>query len=507
MLQWFRRIVQLGALAFLVFVPALNYGAILQQQYGKNAYHTISLMGSGFDQAVFYLFSAAANFIPDLAVKSTAVVGGFGSFSIFGVTFLDPVVALETLVRAPGAWALILAGSVLSVLIAVLLGRVFCGWMCPVNTILEGLDTLRKRALPRLGLRPIDISLPRWFKWALLFIGIGTAALGDLALWAHLLPHVQIGRDVFSLMIFGGATAGIWIFAVIVLAELLFSRRAWCRSLCPTGALLGGLGVFASLRVRKEDAPCLSDCAACARACPMALDPSRAISQAECMNCAACISACPASLLSLLPKTPYRERFAEVNPMYWRITVAVLVLAGGLLTYSLAAAHHMRGLPHYGYTESYPQIPTKETHSRMGKFDVVVVTYFFEGVRRERAETPDDVQFYIGLRNTETHQSYTGPLSIELWGSGRRIAAFEHTRPFEEAVYRFRQAVPGPGSYELRLAAGGLRGRVSVAIEGKPVSSTPYILGGLAALFAVLFLLNRRRRFGRGRKTHVASGA
>ncbi len=505
---WPRRVVQIGALAFLLAVPALNYGGVLYQQYGKNAYHTISLMGTGFERALYHLFSAAVGFLPDPAASSIAIAGGFGSFSLFGITFLDPVVALETLLRVPGAWASLLAGSALTLLIAALMGRVFCGWICPVNTILEGFDALRKRALPRLGFRPPDVAAPRWLKWALLFIGLAAALLADLALWAHLLPHVQIGRDVFSLMVFGGATLGAWIFAAIILAELLFSRRVWCRSLCPTGALLGGLGSFALVRVHKSVGACLADCAACARVCPMALNPAGAFSQAECVNCAVCVSSCPADLLHLLPACPQHAGLSEVSPVLKRTAVFILVLAGMLLTYSLVSAHHMRGQPHYGYTENYPQTPTKETRAHIGRFDVTVVSYFFEGLRRERSDTPDDVQFYISLANSKTHQSYTGPLAIELWREDRRIAAFDHAQPFEEAVYRFRQAVPGPGRYELRLAAGKVRGRVHVEVEGKPVSKTPYVIGGLAVLLAALFVLNRRRlRIGRRGNVDVVPGA
>jgi ferredoxin-type protein NapH len=465
-------------------------------------------MGTGFERALYRIFSLAANFLPDPSGNSIAITGGFGSFSIFGITFLDPVVALETLLRAPGAWASLLAGSALTMLIAALMGRVFCGWICPVNTILEGFDALRKRALPRLGLRPPDIAAPRWLKWALLPAGLAAAVLADLALWAHFLPHVQIGRDVFSLMFFGGATIGAFILVAIILAELFFSRRVWCRSLCPTGALLGLLGSFALVRVRKGETPCLAECSACTRVCPMALNPAGAFSQAECVNCAVCVSACPADLLQLLPARPRRAGFPEVSPVLKRTAIYILILAGTLLPAAPAGAHHMRGLPHYGYAENYPQRPTKETRAVIMGYNVTVISYFFEGLRRERSVTPDDVQFYISLTDSKTHQSYTGPLSIAILHKSRQIAAFEHARPLEEAVYRVREAIPGPGRYELRLTVGKTHGNVFIDVEGHEVSKTPYIIAGLAVLLAALFLLNRRRfRFGRRRKIRVAPGA
>ena len=60
---WPRRFVQIGALAFLFAVPALNYGGVLYQQYGKNAFHTVSLMGTAFERALYHLFSAVVGFL------------------------------------------------------------------------------------------------------------------------------------------------------------------------------------------------------------------------------------------------------------------------------------------------------------------------------------------------------------------------------------------------------------------------------------------------------------
>lgn len=486
-----RRWVQGAALALLIVAPALNYGGVLYQQYGKNGHHKVDLMGTAFERGLYRLFSATVGRLSEPAERSAALVGNFGSFSLFGFSLLDPVVAAEAALRAPGAWLALLSGVAVPLLLAALLGRVFCGWVCPVNTILEGFDTLRRRALPRLGLRPFDLAVPRWAKWLLLFAGTATAWLADLALWANLLPHVLIGREVFSLMVFGATAVGAPLLAAIILAELFFSRRVWCRSLCPTGALLGAFGSAAPLRVRRAERPCVEGCAACARACPMALDPARPFAPAECSNCGLCASVCPAGRLALGWPRLRRPFLAGVIPALRR--AAFFSIAAAVVFAPPAAAHHMRGQPHYGYTENYPQVPTQETRARIGHYDVVVVSYFLEGLRRARSITPDDVQFYVSLTRVETGQSYTGPLSIEVRRDGRRIAVFDRDRPFEEAVYRVRQAVPGRGRYELRLSAPGLRGGLFVDVKGDASSWTPYLYAGAALLFGAILFLNRRR--------------
>ena len=101
MVSWLRRGIQLGALGLLLAVPALNYGGILYQQYGKNGYHKISLTGTVFEQWLYHLFSITVGRLTDPAVRSMDWVGNFGSFSIFGFPILDPVVAAETVLRSP----------------------------------------------------------------------------------------------------------------------------------------------------------------------------------------------------------------------------------------------------------------------------------------------------------------------------------------------------------------------------------------------------------------------
>ena len=152
--------------------------------------------------------------------------------------------------------------------------------------------------------------------------------------------------------------------------------------------------------------------------------------------------------------------------------------------------------------------PTRETRVRVGRYDITVVSYFFEGLRRQTSDTPDDVQFYVSLTDSKTNQSYTGPLTIEVRRGKTRLAAFRHDRPFEEAVYRVRQSVPGTGLYELRLIAEGFQGSVSVDVQGDSVSWMPYAASGGVALFILLLFLHRRRsRAARRKKTHAASGA
>ena len=80
--------------------------------------------------------------------------------------------------------------------------------------------------------------------------------------------------------------AGLAILSLVV-------KHAWCRWLCPYGALLGLASFFSPLLVRRDPATC-NDCRACTRACPVEI-PVHArlrVLTPECTGCLSCVAAC-----------------------------------------------------------------------------------------------------------------------------------------------------------------------------------------------------------------------
>jgi ferredoxin len=80
---------------------------------------------------------------------------------------------------------------------------------------------------------------------------------------------------------------------LVVLSVLV--KNAWCRFLCPYGALLGLVSSLSPVRIRRDPDACI-DCAKCAKACPSALPVDRLLSvkSPECTGCLECVAACPA---------------------------------------------------------------------------------------------------------------------------------------------------------------------------------------------------------------------
>ena len=249
----------------------------------------------------------------------------------------DPLAAFGTMLAAR-AWLPHLALALITVAGAVLLGRYWCGWICPLGTLLGwfrfgSARRAAKRLPPRLRsvkymvlvaigvmaafgsmtlmvLDPISLltrtattSLVPGFAYAVTQLETLAArwpALGGAVRWiddtfrGNLLPQVQPR--------FGQAIAIFLIFLTVILLNAL-ADRFWCRYLCPLGALLGWLSKVQVFRPLVVDA--CTRCGRCVTACRVdAIEPATGaaapagaagvrVVSSECTMCLDCLVACP----------------------------------------------------------------------------------------------------------------------------------------------------------------------------------------------------------------------
>ena len=145
----------------------------------------------------------------------------------------DPYALLQSLaagqVPAPAA---LIGGAVVLAVYAVIGGRVYCSWVCPINVVTDAAHWLRGRLdLPK-GWQPKRST--RF--WVLAMTLAVSAATGVLA-WELVNPITLLHRG----LLFGLGFA--WtVVAAVFLFDLLVSRQGWCGHLCPVGALLDKAG-------------------------------------------------------------------------------------------------------------------------------------------------------------------------------------------------------------------------------------------------------------------------
>jgi polyferredoxin len=242
-----------------------------------------------------------------VAVTTASFIGGYPVEWFLG---LDPLIAATTALSAHSLTRSLL-WAVPLVVLTLVFGRFFCGWMCPMGVLhhLVGWTARPRRAAARSAAnRPRGLYRVKY--WVLLAV-LGMALVGSNQ--AGLLDPIAFTWRAFATSLvpaldgsLGGPYQGMrhfhWstLVAALFLAAMalnLFIPRLYCRMLCPLGALLGLLATRSLFRLTRDAGAC-KDCDACAADCQGAAEPQGARRTAECMLCLNCAASCPRGAFS-----------------------------------------------------------------------------------------------------------------------------------------------------------------------------------------------------------------
>jgi len=255
----------------------------------------------------------------------------------------------------------------LTVLLTVVAGRAWCGWLCPLGTVLDLLP-LRRRTLR--DKQPNISDSWRTVKYGLLIVILVAALLGNLtllifdpltvfirtfttAVWPATdqivtaietaLYRVPFLSDPLS-TIDGWLRPAIlpsqpeyyreaWLFGAVfagIIALNLIAPRFWCRYLCPLGGWLGWFSRGALLR-REVSEEC-KGCTLCTTVCPTGtIDAARhyASDPAECTLCLECLDVCPRSTIEFQPRLKWSPR-QSYDPSRRQFLAAAALAIGGV---------------------------------------------------------------------------------------------------------------------------------------------------------------------------------
>ncbi len=259
---------------------------------------------------------------------------GGGPDGVPTVDSLCPMGGLATLykVLADGEYlqrvfpsAIILLGATL--LVAVILRRAFCGWICPLGAMQEFFAFIGRRAGWHRSLHgsKLDAAL-RALKYVVLVVILALTYYSGELVFRHYDPwasyaHVSAGWGELTDEFLVGS-----ILLVLLLGGSLVVERPYCRYLCPFGAFLGAISRYGLVRVVRNDHTCIH-CRRCDNVCPVDI-PVEAMSQVttgECVSCGKCINVCP--IPSALNLEAYRAR---LRPLYAGL-IALTIFFGVIL--------------------------------------------------------------------------------------------------------------------------------------------------------------------------------
>lgn len=245
---------------------------------------------------ILLLFFGTAHWGWEAAKDVPLLTGNLSASELAGVVpMTDPFAALQIFLTGHVLRAESLVGAALVLgFYALLGGRVFCAWVCPVNAVTDAAGWLRQR-LPI----PTRFVLGRNFRYVVLVTALVVSAIAGVAAFEWVSPVGMAHRGgVF------GMGLGLFALVAIFLFDLLLLKNGWCGHLCPLGAFWSLVGKAALVRVRFDRASC-THCGECARVCPepqvlnlKKLGTTGYVAAGECSNCGRCTDLCPEGSLN-----------------------------------------------------------------------------------------------------------------------------------------------------------------------------------------------------------------
>ena len=163
------------------------------------------------------------------------------------------------------------------VVIALITGRVFCGYLCPIGATQEAahLAPVPKQKTAK------EQRLFTYFRWGFVAVLVAAAIFFSLSL----LQFFGV-RQFFSLQV---ATVSFFVFLVIIaVAAVIY--RPFCRLFCPIGAILALASSRARMKLRRTKE--CTNCGKCDVICPTG-EAGKNAAKAECYLCGRCLEVCP----------------------------------------------------------------------------------------------------------------------------------------------------------------------------------------------------------------------
>ncbi len=258
---------------------------------------------------------------------------------------IDPLVGIATALTTHTVykgliWSLVLLVPTL------LLGRIFCNWICPYGILHQFTGWLfnRREAKEKIDSnRYRKLFAVKYYILAAMIVAAVCSSLQIGLLDPICLLHRSITTAILPALnmpaegIFGDSKHHLlaWVIGFLLLFLVgmnLIIPRFFCRVLCPLGATLGILSRFAIWRIERDPVKC-TDCDLCLQSCEGACDPHTHLRKSECFVCFNCIEDCPHDALkfAFLPTAKHEVPWPEVP-----VRRALLAGAIGLAFYPFA---------------------------------------------------------------------------------------------------------------------------------------------------------------------------
>ncbi|MBP2031258.1 polyferredoxin [Methanohalophilus levihalophilus] len=221
----------------------------------------------------FFLFPVTINYLsPYLIIKGASNGIASGSLIVFSFLFLS----------------------------SLLVGRLWCGWLCPGGGCQLLLMPVNKQ-----NAKGGRYNLTKYVIWTIWISAI--AILAVMAGGFKVVDFFYMSESVVSVDSLYKYFIYYTVLAVFALLAITLGKRAACHYICwmapfmIIGRKIRNLLKYPSLRLRKDENKCI-DCKKCNKICPMSIDVntmihSQTMENTECILCGECVDVCPKGVI------------------------------------------------------------------------------------------------------------------------------------------------------------------------------------------------------------------
>jgi len=252
---------------------------------------------------LFFNILFTLSFMFDLSVLEGSLSGS----RLLGFYLVDPYMAFQLLAISvktgylPYLTMNFAIGIITVFLFYVLMGgRSFCSWICPYHFLAEWAEKLHDYLVKNKKIK--EHTFQRGLRYVFWVGFLVVAFITERLVFESFNPVGMLSR----ILIYGPGLILIWIF-VLILFEIVYSKRFWCRYVCPVGATWSMVGKISPMTIKLETDKC-GHCRICQDVCLVphelwfvvkgqATDKVH-YAGSDCTRCGYCVDICPGDALN-----------------------------------------------------------------------------------------------------------------------------------------------------------------------------------------------------------------